>query len=206
YIMTGITGLFLMMYMFGLSSGIAGGILLCLAFIVTYSEYAWGIKGRTREDAKMYSKRVYGKFSITDIGTVIAALAGIVIGGFLTVSSVEQLSILLNLSTTILGLSVTAVVTSLPELLTTIFSERDGAVKITIGNLIGSNIYNLALVGGIVLLFSSWKSITLYEIFMLLTGTSVFAAIVVANKGKIIPKYTGFFLLGLFITYIYFII
>jgi cation:H+ antiporter len=111
----------------------------------------------------------------------------------------------LGFSTTILGLSVTAIATSLPELLTTIFSEKDGEVKITIGNLIGSNIYNLALIGGIVLLCSSWKVITAYEILMLITSTLAFAAVVVVNKGKVIPKYTGFLLLVLFGAYIYFL-
>ena len=81
----------------------------------------------------------------------------------------------------------------------------DHQEKITIGNLIGSNIYNLSLIGGIILLISSWKPISFYEIFMLLTATLTFTIIVVSNKGKIIPKYTGFVLIILFCTYIYFL-
>jgi len=205
YIMTGITGLFLLMYAMGTSNIIAGGILLILAVIVTFDEYIWGIAGRKHEDAKMYAKRKYGRLSIVDVGKVSGAMAGVVAGGILTVTSVEQLSALLGFSTTILGLSVTAIATSLPELLTTIFSEKDHQEKITIGNLIGSNIYNLALIGGIVLLFSSWKPITPYEILMLITATLAFVVVVVANKGKVIPKYTGFLLLALFGAYIYFL-
>lgn len=205
YMLSGITGLFLLFYLLGIPNSIAGGILLLIVLIVTVDEYLWGVSGRKHEDAKMYAKRKYSRFSLVDIGKLAATLFGLVAGGIVTVTSVEQLSVLLGFSTTILGLSVTAIATSLPELLTTIFSEEDGEAKITIGNLIGSNIYNLALIGGIVLLISSWKIITAYEIFMLITVTLIFTAVVVVNKGKVIPKYTGFLLLALFGAYIYFL-
>jgi len=205
YMLSGITGLFLLFYLLGIPNRIAGGILLLIALIVTFDEYIWGVSGRKHEDAKMYAKRKYSRFSLVDTGKLAATLFGLVAGGILTVTSVEQLSALLGFSTTILGLSITAVATSLPELLTTIFSEEDHQEKITIGNLIGSNIYNLALIGGIVLLISSWKPITTYEILMLITATLAFVVVVVANKGKVIPKYTGFLLLALFGAYIYFL-
>jgi cation:H+ antiporter len=205
HIMCGITGLFLLLYVFGISHIVAGGILLSLAAIVTFDEYVRGVHGRKHEDARMYANKKHKRFSPIDIGTLLVALVGIVIGGILTVTSVEQLSVLLGFSTTILGLSITAIVTSLPELLTTIFSEEDGEVKITIGDLIGSNIYNLTLIGGIVLLVSSWKIITAYEICMLILATVAFAVIVMTNKGKVIPKYSGLMLLSLFIAYIYFL-
>ena len=205
YMLSGITGLFLLFYLLGIPNSIAGGILLLIVLIVTVDEYLWGVSGRKHEDAKMYAKRKYSRFSLVDTGKLAATLFGLVAGGILTVTSVEQLSALLGFSTTILGLSITAVATSLPELLTTIFSEEDHQEKITIGNLIGSNIYNLALIGGIVLLISSWKPITTYEILMLITATLAFVVVVVANKGKVIPKYTGFLLLALFGAYIYFL-
>jgi len=205
YIMTGITALFLLMYALGISSFIAGVILLSLALIITLREYSWGVIGRKHEDAKLFTKRKNSRFLMSDVGKLAGSLVGVVAGGTMTVGSVEQLSVLLGFSTTILGLSITAIVTSLPELLTTIFSQEDHEEKITIGNLIGSNIYNLELIGGIVLLFSSWKIITAYEIIMLTVATLAFAAVVVVNKGKVIPKYTGFLLLSLFVVYIYFL-
>lgn len=204
YMMSGITGVFLLLYFLRVSNLLAGGILLVMALIVTCDEYIWGVNGRTHED-KMYIKRASGRFSLTDAGKLLAALVGIVAGGIVTVTSVEQLSILLGFSTTILGLSITAIATSLPELLTTLFSEKDGEAKITIGNLIGSNIYNLALIGGMVLLISSWQTMTGYEISMLIISTLSFTAVVAMNKGKVIPKYAGFLLLALFGGYIYFL-
>ena len=81
-------------------------------------------------------------------------IVGIIIGGVLLVTSVEGISIVTGYSTTVLGLSLTAIVTSLPELLTTIFSQEEDQEKITIGNIIGSNIYNLLFIGGLVTIFS----------------------------------------------------
>lgn len=205
YIMAGITGLFLLLYFFGVSSRMAGAILLFFALLITLEQYAWGVNGRSHEDGQSYKRMGRASFQRIDIGKLFFVLVGIVLGGIITVSSVEQLSSLLGLSTTLLGLSITAIATSIPELMTTIFSQKNHEEKITIGNIIGSNIYNLALVGGILLFFSSWKIMTAYEIFMLITSTLSFTAVVILNKGGNIPKYIGMFLFCLFIAYIYFL-
>jgi len=203
YVLAGITGLFILMYLMKIPGIIAGSAFLFLTFIVTLDEYADGVNGRNHEDARMYKKAGVPKFKASSLGTLAGSLAGVVGGGILTVSSIEKLAVLLGFSTTILGLSLTAMVTSLPELLTTVFSQEDHEDKITIGNVIGSNIYNLVLIGGIVLMSASWKIITTYEIGMLTLSTLVFVTLVVYNKGKIIPKTTGFMLLVLFGMYIY---
>jgi len=205
YIMTGVTALFLCMYIMGVASAPAGILLILLALLISYGEYVWGVSGRSHEDAVFFKRKKKGSVTGKDIFLLAGILCGVVLGGILTVSAVERLSMELGLSTTILGLSITAIVTSLPELLTTLLSQRDHEEKLTIGNLIGSNIYNLALIGGIVLLFSSWKYITRYEIVMLLSATAAFTGVVVLYKGKIIPKYIGYFLIVLFCLYIYFL-
>ncbi len=205
YIMVGITGLFLFLYFSGLSSRTGGIILLFVAILITLEQYVWGINGRNHEDGQSYKRMGTASFQRIDIGKLFFVLVGIVLGGIVTVSSIEKLSSLLGLSTTLLGLSITAIATSIPELMTTIFSQKNHEEKITIGNIIGSNIYNLALIGGILLFFSSWKIMTVYEIFMLTIATLLFTAVVIVSKGKNIPKYMGVFLLCLFIAYIYFL-
>lgn len=205
FMMSGLTGLFLLLYFLGISNVISSVVLISCALIVTFSEYVWGVNGRNHEDAKIKRKTKVDKFTSGDIFKLSGSLTGVVVGGIMTVTSVEQLSVLIGFSTTVLGLSITAIATSLPELMTTIFSQQDHEEKITIGNIIGSNIYNLALIGGIILFFSSWKIITTYEIVMLILATIGFTLIVVINKGKIIPKYTGFILLILFAVYLYFL-
>ncbi len=205
FILCGVTGLFLLFYFFKIPNLVAGSILLFLTLFITLIEYFWGTGGRKHEDAVLFKKKSNYSLKVFDVFKLLISLAGVVIGGILTVMSTEQLAVLLGLSTTILGLSTTAIVTSLPELLTTIFSQKDHEAKMTIGNIIGSNIYNLTLVGGIVLSVSTSLTLITYEMFMLILATFSITAIIIAYSGKVIPKTIGYLLLGLFVIYIYFL-
>ncbi|MFA6005152.1 MAG: sodium:calcium antiporter [Patescibacteria group bacterium] len=205
YMMCGITAVFLLLYFLHVPNVLSGIILLLAALVVSIQEYVWGIKGRKFEDAVLYLKNKRKRGIPLDIIMIGFSVVGIIAGGMLTVSSVERLSALLDISTTILGLSVTAIATSLPELLTTLFSEKDHEEKITIGNLMGSNIYNLALIGGLILLFSPWKSVTSYESVMLILATFAFTITVAIYKGKVIPKGVGLIFLGMCVGYLFFL-
>jgi cation:H+ antiporter len=196
-------GIFLFLYFSQISARTAGVVLLTTAFAVTVMEYLWGVNGRNHEDASWNHRKRVSKISMSDLPKLGAALVGVVAGGLLTVTSIESLAVILGLSTTILGLTITAVATSLPELFTTIFSEKDHEDKIAIGNLLGSNIYNLTLIGGIILFFSSWQTVTRYEILMLTIATLSFTSVVFFYKGSYIPRKVGFLLLTLFAVYIY---
>ncbi len=205
YIVSVLTGLYLLLYAFSVSHIVSGLILLACTIIVSYYEYSLGVQGRQYEDQTPYHVSPKTKFAPKDIWIVLGTLLGIVIGGMLTVTSVEGLSLILGLSTTVLGLSITAIATSLPELMTTIFSQRNHEEKLTIGNLIGSNIYNISLIGGMILVLSPWYRITPYEYLTLISVTALFAIIIVLYRGKEIPTYVGVVLLGLFSVYIYYL-
>lgn len=198
-----VTLLFIFFYLWSVPSFIAGKIYLAGAILVTLIESIWGITGRTHEDVKKYKKMKKVSFRIHDVLTILATIGGIILGGFIVVSSVRQLSLLTGLSTTVLGLSLAAVATSLPELFTTIFSERDHEDKLTIGNIMGSNIYNLLLIGGLSLTISSWGTIGNHELLTLVGATAVLMIITLIFKGRVIPKYVGFLLLFFFALYIY---
>jgi cation:H+ antiporter len=178
-----------------LSSGV---LLLVLALIVTIGEYRLGIIGRDHEDAVRFHRRKNHHPHTVKLVFFVSSLAGIVLGGYITVASVEAIARLSGYSTTILGLSLTAIATSLPELLATIVSQKEHQAKIMIGNIIGSNIYNMLLIGGIVRLFRSPQSIPVIEWLFLLMVTAGFFAIIRRFGGKVIPKWVGAALLGMF--------
>lgn len=73
-------------------------------------------------------------------------LVAIVLGGQLVVNSAETIAGALGLSENLIGLTVCAIGTSLPELVTSIVAARKGEVDMAIGNVIGSNIFNILLV------------------------------------------------------------
>lgn len=75
-------------------------------------------------------------------------LLGLVVGGELTVRGAMGVAAAVGLSEAVIGLTVVAVGTSLPELATTLTAARRGQGDIAIGNIVGSNIFNLLFIWG----------------------------------------------------------
>ena len=79
---------------------------------------------------------------------ILVGLAGIVLGGDLVVDSASAIAIALGMSETLVGLTIVAIGTSLPELVTSITALKKGENQLVIGNVIGSNIFNILFVLG----------------------------------------------------------
>lgn len=75
---------------------------------------------------------------------VLAGLAALALGGELLVRGATTLARLVGLTPAVIGLTVVAMGTSLPELVVSLLAARDGAPAIAIGNVMGSNMFNLA--------------------------------------------------------------
>ena len=76
----------------------------------------------------------------------LGGLAGIVIGGQLVVDSAEKIALGFGMSETLVGLTIVALGTSLPELVTSIVAAKKGESDIAIGNVVGSNVFNILFV------------------------------------------------------------
>ena len=79
---------------------------------------------------------------------ILVGLAGIILGGDLVVDSASAIAIALGMSETLVGLTIVAIGTSLPELVTSITALKKGENQLVIGNVIGSNIFNILFVLG----------------------------------------------------------
>lgn len=79
----------------------------------------------------------------------VLSLAGLFVGGKLTVDSSTQIAESFGMSQTLIGLTVIAIATSMPELITSIIAARKKEPDIVLGNCIGSNILNVLLVLGL---------------------------------------------------------
>ena len=198
----GVTTIFILLLVLSFPAIFSGLFLIALAVSFTIEEYELGVFGRTHEDSAKFKSHKIENFSLGKILSVILATAGVILGGVLVVNSVEKISILTGYSTTILGLSLTAVATSLPELLTTIFSQEENQEKITIGNIIGSNIYNLLFIGGIVTLFSKATTLVTKDWLWLILATACFVGFLRFYSGKYVPRWVGASFLLLFFIYL----
>lgn len=99
-----------------------------------------------REESKGLSSRDLGKQSIL----AILGLIGVSLGANWTVEYAVNLARLIGLSEAVIGLTVISLGTTLPELATCVLAARRGNPDIALGNVVGSNIFNLLCVGGIV--------------------------------------------------------
>ncbi len=79
---------------------------------------------------------------------ILLGLVCIVIGGQLSVDGATEIARMLGLSETLIGLTIVAFGTSLPELVTSIAASRRGETDIAMGNVIGSNLFNILLILG----------------------------------------------------------
>ncbi len=80
---------------------------------------------------------------------VVLGLAGIILGGQFVVNSASAIAASFGISETLIGLTIVAIGTSLPELVTSVAAATKGHTDIAVGNVVGSNIFNLLFVMGL---------------------------------------------------------
>lgn len=196
------TILFVVLQLIQVPARTSGLILISSAVLITLIEYFMGVSGRENEDSKMFAKKQKISINPSILIMPIFLIVGIIVGSLIAVSAIEEFSSLTKISTTIIGLSLTAIVTSLPELLTTIFSQEEHQAKLTMGNILGSNIYNLLLIGGFINLLSGKNGIAVKDWVIMLFATGFFLFIIKRFSGRNIPKKYGVILLIIFVFYL----
>ena len=126
--------------------GRLGGILFLILFAVFL--YAT-VKTALRARDEMVDEEEYKVMSpIKSALYIIIGLAGIIWGGDLVVDSACSIAETFGLSQTFIGLTIVAVGTSLPELVTSMVAAGKGENDLAVGNVVGSNIFNILLILG----------------------------------------------------------
>lgn len=104
----------------------------------------------TSEAAKTDSETAKAPYSVMKaVGLIILGLALLVAGSNIFVDNASQLAVALGVSQAVVGLTIVAGGTSLPELATSVVAARKGQSAIAIGNVLGSNIFNILMILGI---------------------------------------------------------
>ncbi len=121
------------------------GIVLWVAFIA-YLIYLFRMAKKNKEEVSEEegkNKPIWLLLLLTVIGLVL-----IVAGSNVTVDAATNIAKALNVSERFIGLTIVALGTSLPELCTSVVAARKGKADIAIGNIVGSNIFNILFVVG----------------------------------------------------------
>ncbi|MDH5533112.1 MAG: sodium:calcium antiporter [Candidatus Pacebacteria bacterium] len=193
---------------------IKGITLLIFLFGFIVYEYSLAKYGQLHEDKNLFEKiedkiedttdDVFnqGGSILISVLAIVGAIFGLGVGSDLIVGSVNQLATLLNISTTLIGITLVATTTSLPEMITIIIAGAKKEDKIVVGTLIGSNIYNLAMFVPI-LQFSPYNiGLSNSDLIYLLFSVCFFAYVIISSKGKRVPKMYGAVSIAIFIFFL----
>ena len=80
---------------------------------------------------------------------VVVGIAGLVLGGRFTVDGAVEIATAMGISRAVVGLTIVALGTSLPELVASVIAVRRDEADLAVGNVVGSNIFNLLFVLGV---------------------------------------------------------
>ena len=185
----------------GMQIGRGDGIILLLVFAVyMFMTVKAGIQNRI-EDEPIEELSLWKSILIAVLG-----LAGIVLGGDWSVDGAKEIARILGMSEALIGLTIVAIGTSLPELVTSIVAARKGENDIAVGNVIGSNIFNILLILGVssVIHPMDVSQTYLYDIGMLiLTMLAVYLPIA---KTKKVGRGTGIVMVLCYVVYTVYLI
>ncbi|WP_270941086.1 calcium/sodium antiporter [Romboutsia lituseburensis] len=128
-------------------------------------------------------------------------IVGIVVGGDMVVNSATTIATSFGMSANLVGLTIVAIGTSLPEFVTSIVAIKKGETEIAIGNVIGSNIFNILLVLG---LATTINPITISTLALIDIIFMVFITVLLylfMKKDNSLVKKHGFVLIALYFAY-----
>lgn len=161
-------------------------LLVCFVFFM-YITVREGLRGR--KDAKKEHEDEVENMSFPigkSIVLLVVGLAGIVFGGELSVEGAKEIARAFGLSEALIGLTIVAIGTSLPELVTSIVAAKKGESDIALGNVVGSNLFNIFFILGCsaTILPMHVSGTYIYDIGLLII-VSVLAFIPIAKSKKV---------------------
>lgn len=134
---------------------------------------------------------------------IVGGLIGLPVGAWLTVDSASHIARLLGASETVIGLTIVAVGTSLPELVTSVMAAWRKSGAVAIGNVVGSNIFNIGLIlGGTSLILPLEVDLRIIAIDMWVMLAASLLVVGLAHWNIPIKKRGGLAMLALFTAYI----
>ena len=139
---------------------------------------------------------------------IIAGLAGLILGGKLVVTNAIEIATYLGVSEKIIGLTIVAAGTSLPELVTSVLAALKKNTDIAIGNIIGSNIFNLLFILPISALIrpTAYNPSFNTDVYLLAGGTFFLFVAMFTGQKKKFDRWEGGLFLGTFILYTIYLI
>ncbi len=180
------------------------GIILLVAFLVfllSTIKSALDSKKTDQVEVNDDDEEIKEVSTVTSIIMIVLGLAAVVFGGDLVVKEASIIAAAFGVSEALIGLTIVALGTSLPELVTSVIACRKGSSDMALGNVIGSNIFNILLTLGICSTISpiTVDVISIYDAVLALVFTLV--VLVMAKTKNTITRVEGSIMLLMFVGY-----
>ena len=188
--------------------GILGRIDAAILLVIFVGYILWlvrdAMKNRTEETDNEKKKPLW-----LCLIFIVGGLAAIIFGGDIVVDNASIIAESLGMSKTLVGLTIVAVGTSLPELVTSIVASRKGENEIALGNAVGSCIFNLVFILGLSGVLSPINltgilNENIVDISVLIGVSILFTVICLAKKG--VSRKSGIVCILLYVAYLAYII
>ncbi|MBQ7290363.1 MAG: calcium/sodium antiporter [Clostridia bacterium] len=183
--------------------GIAGGAIL-LVFLALYMY--WQIRGalKARKKGKIVDEPEDENKKIPTmmaVEMVILGIVGIIMGGNIVVENASVIAANFGMSQTLIGLTIVAIGTSLPELVTSMVAAKKGESDIALGNVIGSNVFNIVFILGFSAIISPMTVdvLAIYDTLVLLAVSVL--TLVFAKTNKRFSRSEGAVMLAIYAIY-----
>lgn len=180
--------------------------LVLIGFFVIFLYYVFGLAKNGKENSEDESVELFsvGR-SILMIG---AGLVGLVLGGKWIVDGAVAFASSLGVSEALIGLTVVAVGTSLPELATSAVAAYRRNVDIAIGNVIGSNIFNIFWILGLSAIIKPlpFAPSLNADLLMVVLATSLLFLALFVGKRQILERWQGGVFVAMYVAYTIFLI
>lgn len=189
-----------------------------LALMAIFMYYIFGMAKNDRDkavEAKINKElnedeetKVQQFSSVVSGVMILFGLGGLVLGGRLLVAGATDIAELAGLSEALIGLTIVAIGTSLPELATSVVAALRKQADIAIGNIVGSNIFNVFFVLGVSSLITPLpaSSILSFDIIVSVVATGLlFAFMFIGGKHRL-TRWQGILLLALYAGYLLYLI
>ena len=176
-------------YLFGIAFLALLGGYLCYAYFAERTQPAGASALHEKAEVlEIADTHLHDKQPLWRSGLVfLAGLVLIVAGGSWLVQGAVELARAIGMSEAVIGLTIIAIGTSMPELVTSIIAAYKGASAVALGNVLGSNIFNLLLIGGVTAIIAPGSMPLEIKDFgiPLLIATSILLMIFAATGRKI---------------------
>lgn len=206
-IMIGISILLVLLLIDG-ELGLVDGIIFVLGIVIyTIVNITMARKEKNAEVEKEFKEGLKTGLGVPiSIVMIVGGLGLMILGANLFVTSSISIAKVIGVSDAIIGLTIVAVGTSLPELITSVVAAYKHESDIAIGNIVGSNIFNILGILGITALIISVSSSGINYIDF---GAMLFAALILlplSKTGFRITRLEGLFLVLGYAAYIYYLV